>query len=226
MAEAFLASDECYRQLLCNEQSTSTMVGNSGSTPEGGNNVPLSGPIVQRELENPIENPSNSTPESEGGTSEGQYVRAFYFASRGRNCDRDSSARDFCLRCDLAGLFGEECDTGTLVHQIFTPSSPGHYPSAFGRCMELVNSCPLASGTKFSTWAISIHKQRSADGLGDLSHIHLIHSCKTYSESHKLCRCGPIRGWEPLMFDIKRRYFLEVSKRHVETLLLYLSKEG
>lgn len=227
MAEEFLTRNECSRIISESEQPSAAMVDSPRSTPEGGEqDIQVPGGERPSQLEEASGDPCPSTSNSEGGTKDGLDARALYFSSGRRDCPRGDCEEVSCLRCKLAGLFGEECDQGTLCHEIFSPASPGHYPSAYGRCLELANTSPLQQGIKFGTWAISVHKQCGDDGITDRSHVHVIHRCHTYSSSHKLCRCGSIRGWRPLMFDFRKRYYLEVNKRHVETLLLYLSKEG
>lgn len=168
--------------------------------------------------------------ESIGGDSEdfqnGLDDGALFVRSTGRDCYPEGDEQYYCLGCDLVPLLVDEYSGTTLVHQIFSLTSSSNYPYAFGRCLELANSIAITPGKKLSTWAISIHKQRGSDGFKDESHIHLLHSCQTYNKStrHELCRCGPIRGWRPLMFESKLRYFLEPTKRHLETLFLYLAK--
>lgn len=223
-----LTSDESSRNL--NEEEPNTRVVEDGFTViEKSDLVCSPGRGSDGEEPNPKRRCSGSNSGDDQDHGEGQTPSLLYERYVGLRGDPTDGSRTACLRCDVVGSFGRSQVGRTIVHSVFYLNADEQYPNGLGKCLEAISGTPLQTSSRLDNWIVAVHDQPISSATGsriDLSHIHLIHGCQTYA-SHRTCRCSVIGGFKPVGFLSKRRYFSDfTSNRHIEEMVLYLSKGG
>lgn len=152
------------------------------------------------------------------------------FLSLDQDCNRSVSIlpRKQCLRCDVVDSFARRFDgRSVLCSSVLYSKQEKQFPRLRDALLEEVNeqiTGKRIEKLKSNDWIIATHFMSDTSGR-DRSHVHLVHFCRTFDDSHRCCRCAVDNGFRAIGFDVKREYHRLPRRQHIEEMFVYLQKD-
>lgn len=160
--------------------------------------------------------PGRSQSTEVGGPSDGAI-----WVPTGDDVDDSKTAGPICTNHGLPRLFSAGLLHRKMVHSIIHGLGPAKSGDFYRRILDC-NREEAGTLGGVGHYISAIHKLNVGDE--DRSHIHVVHDCPSYTESHRLCRCTALRRLGPIGSGIKHEYFNRPEFKHVQKLCVYLQK--
>lgn len=129
-----------------------------------------------------------------------------------------------CVRCELVNTLYNVGQERAVCHTVISGDKDTRFPDTFTKFMAHLREFKWNFG-KSDTTITAIHSETTKSGY-DRSHIHVLHGCATYTESHRTCRCAEFARFGLVGTNVKSTYYKQPSKGHLSEVLVYLEKGG